>query len=153
MRHPGALLLETTCATPDVTRGSTSGRGWNVSMEVNEITILSPTFLGGQTFGPVTLEPAWEGPVDLKDELPVIITPRGRRCMGIHWYPEMACTRGVFTVTGDRIIFRPTAPVVIERTTWWRRCGYRLLTFWSPRQPGTRESSPTDRRRRPDPRE
>ena len=97
-------------------------------MEVNEITIPSPNFPGGQTFGPVTLELTWEGPVDLKDELPVIITPRSRRFMDIRWYPDVSRTRGVFTVTGDRIMLRPTAPVVIERATWWRRLGYWLLT-------------------------
>ena len=69
-----------------------------MSMEVNEITIPSLNCPGGQTFGPVTLEHAWEGLVDLKDELPVIITPRSLRFIGIGWYR----TRGVFTVTQDR---------------------------------------------------
>ena len=122
-------------------------------MEVDEISIPSPDVPGGLTFGPVTLEHAWEGPVDLKNELPVIITPRSRRFMGIRWYRETYRTRGVFHVTRDRIMLRPTAAVSIERATWWRRFGYWLLTWRSPRPLCARESSPTDRRGRPPSRE
>jgi hypothetical protein len=97
-------------------------------MEVVEITVPSPDFPDGETFGPVTLEPVWEGPVDLDLELPVIMTPRRQRFLGVRWYPEVCRTRGVFAVAGDRIILKPTAPVVIARAAWWRRLGYWLLT-------------------------
>ena len=83
-------------------------------MEFDEITISSPDFPGGQTFGPVTLEHTWEGPVDLNGELPVTMTRRARRFLGVPWCPEVYRTRGVFTVTGNRIMLRPTASVVIE---------------------------------------
>jgi hypothetical protein len=110
-------------------------------MEFDEITISSPDFLGGQTFRPVTLEHAWEGPVDLNEALPVIMMRRSRRFLGVRWYPEVYRTRGVFNVTGNRIILRPTAPVVIERTGWWRRLGYWLVTCWRPRAHARREGS------------
>ena len=102
-------------------------------MEFDEITISSPDFPGGQTFGPVTLEHTWEGPVDLNGKLPVTMTRRARRFLGVHWYPEVYRTRGVFTVTGHRIMLRPTASVVIERAAWWRRWGYGLVRCWRPR--------------------
>lgn len=97
-------------------------------MEVDEITIPSPDFPGGQTFGPVTLEDTEEGPVNLKAELPVTFALQHRRFFGISWYSQTCQTRGVFNVTADRIAFRPTAPVLIERAEWWRRFGYWLLT-------------------------
>lgn len=113
-------------------------------MEVDEITIPSPDFPGGQTFGPVTLdENAWEGPVDLKSELPVTFVPRRCRVFGIDWYRQVSRTRGIFSVTANRITLRPTAPVLIERAAWWRRCGYWMLT--RSHQPSR---APADTRRR-----
>ena len=97
-------------------------------MEVDEITIPSPDFPGGQTFGPVTLESPWEGPVDLNGELPVMFALQYCRFFGSSWYSQICHTRGVFDVTADRITLRPTAPVLIERAAWWRRFGYWLLT-------------------------
>jgi hypothetical protein len=96
-------------------------------MEVDEIMIPSPDTPGGQTFGPVTLESTWDGPVDLKGELPVAFAPERCRFFGIGWYRQIYRTRGVFSVTANRITLRPTAPVLIERAAWWRRCGYWLL--------------------------
>ncbi|MBI3490933.1 MAG: hypothetical protein HY047_03955 [Acidobacteria bacterium] len=97
-------------------------------MEVDEITIPSPDFPGGQTFGPVTVEGMWEGPIDLNDELPVTFAPQRCRLFGIGWYSHICRTRGVFNVTADRITLRPTAPVASARAAWWRRLGYWLLT-------------------------
>ena len=103
-------------------------------MEVDEITVPSPGVPGGLTFGPVTLETGWEDPVDFSDDLPVTMAPRCRRFLGIRWYRETYRTRGVFHVTRDRIMFRPTAPVAIERAASWRRFGYWLLMHGSPRR-------------------
>ena len=110
-------------------------------MEVDEITVPSPDCPAGLTFGPVTLEDVWEGSGDLSDELPIALTPRCRQFLGIRWYPETYRTRGVFSVTRDRIMLRPTAPVLIERATWWRRFGYWLLAHWRPRRQRAREHS------------
>ena len=96
-------------------------------MEVDEITIPSSNFPGGQTFGPVMLEDAWEGPIELDDELPVTFALQRCRLFGISWYPQICRTRGVFTVTADRITLRPTAPILSERAAWWRRVGYWLF--------------------------
>jgi hypothetical protein len=98
-------------------------------MEVDEITVPSAYVPGGLSFGPVTLESAWEGALDSRDELPVTLTPRCSLFLGIRWYPERYHTRGVFNVTRDHIAFRPTAHVSIERAGWWRRVGFRLLTW------------------------
>jgi len=114
-------------------------------MEVDEITVPSPDVPGGLTFGPVTLETGWEDPVDLSNEPPVTMTPHCRRVLGIRWYRETYRTRGVFHVTRDRITLRPTAPVVVERAAWWRRCGYWLLTRGSPRRRGAPAHSATNR--------
>jgi len=97
-------------------------------MEVDEVTIPSPDFPGGQTFGPVTLENAWEAPVSLTGELPVTYVPHRVRLFGIDWYRQICRTRGVFGVTANRITLTPTAPVLIERGAWWRRCGFWLFT-------------------------
>ena len=96
-------------------------------MEVNEITIPSPDF-GSQTFGPVTVENMWKGPVDRKDEVPVAFALERCWFLGIVWYREMYRTRGVFQVMADQITLWPTAPVLVERAAWWRRFGYSLLT-------------------------
>lgn len=70
-----------------------------------------------------------------RDELPVTMTPRCRRFMGIRWYRERRIAHArVFHVTSDSIMFRPTAPVAIERATSWRRFGYWLLMHRSPRR-------------------
>ena len=68
-------------------------------MVVDEITVPSPDFPAGLTFGPVTLEDVREGALDLRHELPVTMTPRCRRFLGIRWYRETYRTRGVFHVT------------------------------------------------------
>src|SRR5215510_13253386 len=102
-------------------------------MEVDEITVLSPVFPDGLTFGPVTLESAWDGRAEPRDELPVRLTVRRRRFLGIHWYAERYRTRGVFTVANDRVRFQPTADVALERAAWWRRVGCRLLERWRSR--------------------
>ena len=102
-------------------------------MEVDEITVPSPDVPGGLSFGPVTLDDAWVNRVDLKDELPVTLTPRCCRSLGVRWYPERYRTRGVFTVTRNHILFTPTAPVVVERAGWWRRIGYFILACGTPR--------------------
>jgi len=99
-------------------------------MEVDEITVLSPDFPGGLTFGPVTLESAWEGSPEVRDELAVRLTPRRLQFLGIYWYAERYRTRGVFTVADDHVHFRPTAGVSRERAAWWRRFGCRLLERW-----------------------
>lgn len=97
-------------------------------MEVDEITIPSPDFPNGQTFGPVTLERGHEGPVDPCRELPVTFAPQRRRRLGVDWYPQIYHARGVFNVNRNRITLALTdAPVVIERAIWWRRFGYWLL--------------------------
>jgi hypothetical protein len=114
-------------------------------MEVDEITVPSPDVPAGLTFGPVMLEDVWEGALDLRDALPVTMTPRCRRFLGIRWYRETYRTRGVFHVTRNRIMFRPTAPVAIERAASWRRFGYWLFTCCRPRMRRTREQSATDR--------
>ena len=114
-------------------------------MEVDEITVPSPDFPAGLTFGPVTLEDVWEGALDLRHEVPVTMTPRCRRFLGIRWYPEIYRARGVFHVTRDRITFRPTAPASIERATSWRRFGYWLLTRASPRRRRFSARSATNR--------
>ncbi len=98
-------------------------------MEIDEITIPSADFSGGQTFGPVTLdESAREGLVDPTRELPMTFVPQRCRVWGIDWYPQICRTRGIFSVTANRITLRPTAPVMIERAAWWRRCGYWMFT-------------------------
>ena len=114
-------------------------------MEVDEVTVPSPDVPAGLTFGPVTLEDVWEGPVDVRQELPVTMTPRCRRFLSIRWYRETYRTRGVFHLTRDRIMFRPTAPVSIEPATSWRRFGYWLLTCGSPRQRRAPTRSATNR--------
>jgi hypothetical protein len=78
-------------------------------MEVDEIMIPSPDTPGGQTFGPVTLESTWDGPVDLKGELPVAFAPERCRFFGIGWYRQIYRTRGVFSVTANRITLRLAA--------------------------------------------
>jgi hypothetical protein len=114
-------------------------------MEVDEITVPSPDFPAGLTFGPVTLEDVWEGALDLRHELPVTMTPRCRRFLGIRWYRETYRTRGVFHVTRDRITFRPTTPVSIDRAPSWRRFGYWLLMRGSPRRRRAPARSATNR--------
>ena len=116
-----------------------------MTLKVDEITVPSPDVPGGLTFGPVTLETGWDDPVDFSHELPVIMTPHCRGFLGIRWYRETYRTRGVFDVTRDRITLRPTAPVVVERAAWWRRCGYGLLTRWSPRRRGAPAHAATHR--------
>ena len=96
-------------------------------MEVDEITVLSPVFPDGLTFGPVTLEGVWDGRAEPRDELPVRLIVRRRRFLGVQWYAERYRTRGVFTVADDRVRFRPTARVARERAAWWRRLGCWLL--------------------------
>ena len=102
-------------------------------MEVDEITVLSPAFPDGLTFGPVTLEIAWDGRAEARDELPVRLTVRRRRFLGVQWYAERYRTRGVFTVADDRVRFRPTSRVARERAAWWRRVGCWLLERCRPR--------------------
>lgn len=97
-------------------------------MEVDEITIPCRDFPGGQTFGPVTLEDTWEGPVDLREELPVTFALQRCRAFGISWHSQVCHTRGVLDVTADRITLKPTAPIVIEPAAWWRRFGHWWLT-------------------------
>ena len=97
-------------------------------MEVDEITIPSPDFPNGETFGPVTLERGHEGGVDPRRELPVTFALERRRILGIDWYPQTYHARGVFNVTRDRITLALTeASVVVERASLWRRCGFWLL--------------------------
>jgi hypothetical protein len=97
-------------------------------MEVDAITIPSPDFPNGETFGPVTLERGHEGPVDPRRELPVTFVLQRRRMFGVDWYSQICHARGVFSVVRDQITLTLTdAPVVIERATWWRRFGYWLL--------------------------
>ena len=56
-------------------------------MEIDEITIPSPDFPDGQTFGPATLhESAREGPVDPTRELAIRFVPQRCRVWGIDWY-------------------------------------------------------------------
>jgi hypothetical protein len=114
-------------------------------MHVDEITIVSPDFPDGLSFGPVTLQRQWEGSVETRDELPVMLTPRCGQFLGIRWYLERYKARGVFTVTRDQILFRPTAALLVERAAWWRRAGYLFLTSWSPRRLRIREHAPSDR--------
>src|SRR5262245_10662267 len=102
-------------------------------MEVDEITVLSPVFPDGLTFGPVTLEIVSDGRTEPRDELPVRLVVRRRRFLGIHWYAERYRTRGVFTVADDRVRFRPTTRVARERAAWWRRLGCWLLEHCRPR--------------------
>ena len=101
-------------------------------MEVDEITVPSPDFPGGLSFGPVTLDNGWVNGVDIRDELPVTLTPRCCRSLGVRWYRERYRTRGVFTVMRNHILFTPTAPVVVERAGWWRRLGYLIVACWTP---------------------
>lgn len=96
-------------------------------IEVDEIAVPLPDFAEGQRFGPVTVDTTWEEPVDLRDEVPVTFTPDVCRFLGVRWYPAVYHTRGVFTVTGNRISLTPTSPITIERAAWWRRIGYRLF--------------------------
>ena len=98
-------------------------------MEIDEITVPSTDVPGGLSFGPVTVEGAWEGALDTSDELPVTLTPRCCRFLGIRWYGERYHTRGVFSVTRDHIAFRPTAALAVERADWWRRVGFRVLSW------------------------
>ena len=97
-------------------------------VEVDEITIPSPDFPGGQTFGPVTIDGRWDGPVDASRELPVTFAVHHCRRFGIGWYPQRCRTRGIFTVVADRISLTLTAPMVVERAAWWRRLGFWLLS-------------------------
>lgn len=97
-------------------------------MEVDEVTIPSPDLREGHTFGPVTVESPWKGPLDPRDEVPVAFAPQFYRLLGIIWYAETHRTRGVFSVKGDQIALQPTAPTLVERAAWWRRAGYWLLT-------------------------
>jgi hypothetical protein len=95
------------------------------AVEVDEITIPSPDFPNGQTFGPVTLERGHEDP---GRELPVTFALQRRRRFGVDWYPQIYHARGVFNVNRNRITLALTdAPMVIERATWWRRFGFWLL--------------------------
>src|SRR5262249_27068966 len=92
------------------------------------ITVLSPVFPDGLTFGPVTLDSAWDGRAERSvDELPVRLIVRRRRFLGVQWYAERYRTKGVFTIADDRVRFRPTARVARERAAWWRRLGCWLL--------------------------
>jgi hypothetical protein len=95
-------------------------------MTVAEMTIPSPDFPSGHTFGPVTIE-LTDGAVDLDGELPVTFAPEMCVFLGVRWFPDTYRTRGVFAVRADQIIFRPTARVVAERAAWWRRAGYSLI--------------------------
>ena len=114
-------------------------------MEVDEITVLYPDCPGGLTFGPVTVQTPYEDAAEARDELPVTLTPRRQRFLGILWYVERYRTRGVFTVARDHICFRPTASVLLERAAWWRRAGCRLLNYWRPRRHARREHTAPDR--------
>lgn len=97
-------------------------------MEIDEITIPSPDFPNGQTFGPVTLERGHEKPPDPRREWPVTFSLQHRRRFGVDWYPEICHASGVFRVVSDHITLVLTdAPAVIEPASWWRRVGYRLL--------------------------
>lgn len=83
------------------------------------------------TFGPVTLdERPLEGAGDLAVELPVVFTLESCRVMDLDWYREQYRTRGVISVTANRITLRPTASVLITRAAWWRRCGHWAFTGW-----------------------
>jgi hypothetical protein len=95
-------------------------------MRVAEMTIPSPDFPCGHTFGPVTIELADAG-IAADGELPVTFAAEMCRFLGIRWFPDVYRTRGVFAVRADQIIFRPTARVVAERAEWWRRAGYSLI--------------------------
>jgi len=97
-------------------------------MEVDEITIPSPDFPGGQTFGPVRIEGRCDGPVDVRRELPVTFAVHHCRRFGIGWYPQRCQARGIFTVVANRITLTLTAPMVIERAAWWRRLGFWLFS-------------------------
>jgi hypothetical protein len=108
-------------------------------MEVDEITVPSPDLPDGLSFGPVTVERGWEGAVDPRDELPVVLTPSCCEFGGIRWYAERYRARGVFTVVRDQIVFAPTVPVARERVAWWRRIGYRLLRRLTPRLQQSRQ--------------
>jgi hypothetical protein len=96
-------------------------------VEVDEITIPSPDFANGLTFGPVTIESGWGGPFDAQAELPVAFALHHRRLFGVDWYPGTCYGRGVFSVIRDRITLRLTAPAVIEPAGSWRRFGYWLI--------------------------
>lgn len=95
-------------------------------MTVAEMTIPSPDFPSGHTFGPVTIE-LTDGAVDSDGELPVTFSPEMCVFLGVRWFPDVYRSRGVFAVRADRIIFRPTARVRAERAEWWRRAGYSLI--------------------------
>ena len=114
-------------------------------MEVAEITVPSPDVPEGLSFGPVTVDSAWDAAVEAHEELPVTLTPRSCQFLGIRWYAERYRTRGVFSVIRDRIVFKPTAPVVIDRAVWWRRLGYGLLTRCGPRRSRSRQHAAADR--------
>ena len=96
----------------------------------DEITVTSQDLPEALSFGPVSLRTACEGPVDSRNELPVTLTPR---CydLGVQWYRERYRTRGAFEVQRDRISFRPTEPIQVERAALWRRLGFRLLGRFS----------------------
>lgn len=96
-------------------------------MEVQEVTIPFREFRERHTFGPVTVESLWIGPVDSRSEVPVTFAPQLYRFLGIIWYAETHRTRGVFSVKGDQIALQPTAQILVERAAWWRRAGYWLL--------------------------
>ena len=96
-------------------------------MEVERVIVASPNFLEGQTLGSVTVEYAWEGPVNLNDEVAVTLMSGCEYRFGVVWYSTICQTQGVLDVTADRIHLKPTAPIVFERAAWWRRLGYWLL--------------------------
>ena len=97
-------------------------------LEVDEITIPSPDFPKGHTFGPVLLV-LGSTTVDSKLEVPVSFAFQRRKMFGIEWYPQICRVRGVFRVNRDRITLVLTdAPVVIERASFWRRIGSWLVT-------------------------
>jgi hypothetical protein len=97
-------------------------------VQVDEITIPSPDFPDGQTFGPVTLAVERDVVRDSRFEVPVTFAARRRRVFGVDWYPHLYHARGVFSVVGDEITLALTeAPIRIEPAAWWRRLGYWLL--------------------------
>src|SRR5437867_2415704 len=113
-------------------------------MQVDEVTVPSPDLPEGLSFGPVTLQSFGRGSFDNYDELPVMLTPHRYQCLGVTWYFERCRTRGVFDVKRDEILFTPTGPVLTERASWWRRAGYRLLSFLGQRAPRAREHAASD---------
>jgi hypothetical protein len=107
-------------------------------VQVDEITIPSPDFPGGQTFGPVTLTTDLDVAVGQRLEVPVTFAPRRRRIFGIDWYPHLCHVRGAITVAGDQItLVLMDAQMQIQPAAWWRRLGYWLLARPEPSSTGT----------------